>query len=164
MNIIHFIEKIFFIEIEFLEKISLPYFLIIYVIDASCICRICKMFNEPVWQALIPFYNWRVIFKYCWNDKAFKEHLILELLNIVIPVIYEELITHEFIELIILIVDLILAIIGFRHSIEIMSYLLESFGYEKKRYKILMFIFDIPLIMCAYGKNKYLYNASLKKK
>ena len=163
MNIIHFIEKIFFIEFGFLEKISLPYFLIMYVIDVSCICRLCKMFNEPVWQAFIPFYNWRVVFKYCWNDKAFWEHLVLELLNIVIPVIYEELISHEFIELILLIVDLILAVIGFKHSIEIMSYLLESFGYEKKRYKILMFIFDIPLIMCAYGKNKYLYNASLKK-
>ena len=160
MNIIHFIEKIFFIEFAFLERISLPYFLIMYVIDVSCICRLCRMFDEPIWQAFIPFYNWRVIFRYCWNDKAFKQHLLLEFLNLVIPVIYEELISHEFIELFLLILDLILAIIGLKHSIEIMSYLLESFGYEKKWYRIMMFIFDIPLIMCAYGKNRYLYNAS----
>ena len=163
MNIIHFIEKIFFIEFEFLEKISLPYFLILYVIDACSIYRLCRIFDEEVWQAFIPLVNWRIPFKYCWNEEAYHQHIMLELWNILIPLIYENMITHEYIELLLLVIDLILAILAIRHSIEIMTFMLKSFGYESRWYRLAMFILDIPLIICAFGKNKYLYNASLKE-
>ncbi len=139
MNIIHFIEKIFFIEIEFLEKISLPYFLVIYLIDVICICRLCKQFKEETWQAFIPLYNWRIIFKYCWNEQAYQQHVLLELLNILIPMAYENFLMHEYIELFLLVLDLIIAITAIKHCIETMTFLLKSFGYESRWYRVAMF-------------------------
>ena len=161
MNIIHFIEKIFFIEIEFLEKISLPYFLVIYLIDVICIYHLCKQFKEEIWQAFIPLYNWRIIFKYCWNEQAYQQHVLLELLNILIPMAYENFLVHEYIELFLLVLDLIIAIMAIKHCIETMTFLLKSFGYEGRWYRVAMFFFNLPLIICAFGGNRYLYNASL---
>ena len=51
MNILHFIEKIPLIELEFIEHVGLPYFVILYLIDVYCPCRMCKSFSEPVLKA-----------------------------------------------------------------------------------------------------------------
>ena len=160
MNIVHILEKIPGLHLHFLEKIALPYFIILYLIDAASAYRLCKKFNEPVWTAFIPFYNWRTAFKYCWNLEAFFEHVVLEVLNLVLPVI-ASIINVPIITTIITVVDLIVLVMAVRHGIHIGHYLYESFGY-KVNY-LLMFIFDIPLLLAAFGKNIYLGNTSILK-
>ena len=94
MNIIHLIEKIPFIEWEILEHFGLPYMVILYLIDAYCTYRMCKSFNDPVWTSFIPFYNWIVVFRHCWNLKAFYEHLAIEICGLALPFIIEEFVHH----------------------------------------------------------------------
>ena len=157
MNIIHIIEKIPGLHWHFLEKIALPYFTILYVIDAVCAYRLCRRFNEPVWTAFIPLYNWRTAFKYCWNLEAFYEHVVLEVLNLVLPVI-AGWIKVPIITTIITVIDLAVLVMAIRHGIHIGCYLYESWGYPINY--PLIFILDIPLILAAFGKNIYLGNTS----
>ena len=95
MNIIHLIEKIPFIEWEILEHFGLPYMVILYLIDAYCTYRMCKSFNDPVWTSFIPFYNWIVVFRHCWNLKALYEHLAIEICGLALPFIIEEFVHQE---------------------------------------------------------------------
>lgn len=158
MNILHFIEKIPLFELEFIEHIGVPYFIILYLIDVYCTYRMCKSFNEPTWTSFIPFYNWIVVFKYCWNLKAFQEHLLIEIAGIMIPFLSEAFITHETIELIIAIIDLFIACLGVRHAIEIGVFTLKAYGYNVKKNFIFIFLFDIVLILTLNAK--YLGNKS----
>lgn len=160
MNILHFLEKLELDFLHFINDTVLPYTLIIYLIDIICIYRVCKKFKEPVWQAFVPVYNWRVIFKYCWNDKAFLEHLFIEITIILIIPIFESLVNHEIIDFVIFVIDLIISIIGLKHAIEVNIFNLKSYGYNEWYYIPLMFFFNGALILCTFGKHDYLGNFS----
>ena len=157
MNIIHVIEKIPGLHLHFLEKIALPYFILLYLIDTACAIKLCRQFNEPLWTAFIPFYNWRTAFKYCWNLEAFYEHVVLEVLNLVLPII-AGWINVPIITTIITVIDLVVLVMAIRHGIHIGCYLYESWGY-KISYP-LIFILDIPLLLAAFGRKIYLGNTS----
>jgi hypothetical protein len=151
MNIVHFIEKIPFWEIEFLEEIAWPYFVILYLIDAFCTYRMYRRFNEPGWQCLIPFYNWKVCFEHCWDLKAFREHLFLEVCGFVLPFI-DVSFHSEFLVFLFSLLDIAVACLGLRHGIEIGIFTLRSFGYDVKRYLWSIFFFDFALILSLKGK------------
>ena len=152
MNIIHFLEKIPFLELELLERIALPYLICLYLIDVFCTYRLYKRFNEPVWPSFIPFFNWKILFEKCWNLRAFKEHLIIEICGLALPFICEALKGKELIVLILSIVDLIVACLGLKHAYEIGVFTLKSFGYETKKYLWSIFIFDLVLVLAVKGK------------
>ena len=158
MNIIHLIEKIPFIEWEILEHFGLPYMVILYLIDAYCTYRMCKSFNDPVWTSFIPFYNWIVVFRHCWNLKAFYEHLVIEICGLILPFIIEEFVHQEIWIFILSILDLIIAFLGAKHALEIGEFTLRSYGLDVKKNLWLVFFFDGVLIKTL--NRKYLGNMS----
>ena len=160
MNVVHFIEKIPLFELELLETVGLPYMALLYLIDVYCTYRMCKSFNEPVWTSFIPFYNWIVVFKYCWNLKAFQEHMLIEIAGLLIPFFSEAFITHEGIEFILAIIDLFVACLGLKHGIEIGIFVLKAHGYDAKKLFPIIFFFDLPLILSL--RARYLGNPSLE--
>ena len=158
MNILHFIEKIPLFELEFIEHIGVPYFVLLYLIDVYCTFRMGKSFNEPTWTSFIPFYNWIIVFKHCWNLKAFEEHMLIEVAGLLIPFLSKAFISHETIALIIALIDLFIACLGIKHGIEIGVFTLKAYGCDVKKYFWTIFFFDIPLILTL--KAKYLGNMS----
>ena len=158
MNIIHFIEKLPILELELIEHVALPYMVILYLIDVYCTVRMARSFNEPIWPCFIPFFNWKVVFKHCWNLKAFYEHLVIELLGLAIPFICEEVLEHETLEFILSIIDIIVACFGLKHGIEIGIFTMKSYGLDVKKNFIFIFLFDIVLIKAVH--RKYLGNMS----
>ncbi len=157
MNIIHFIEKIPFLHSEIVEKAALPYMIILYLVDVFCSYKAYVRFKEPVWQCLIPFYNWKVFFEYCWELKAFYEHLAIEVCGLLLPVM-TSLLSKGLVFYIFVIIDLLVACMGLKHSFEIGVFILRSYGYEVKKYIWSIFVFDIVLILTA--NREYLGNKS----
>ena len=51
--------------------------ILLYLIDVFCTYRLCRSFHDPAWTSFIPFYNWIVVFRHCWNLETFHEHLLL---------------------------------------------------------------------------------------
>ena len=160
MNIIHTIEKIPFIEAEIFEHWGLPYMILLYLIDAYCTYRMCKKFGDPVWTSFIPFYNWIVVFRHCWNLTAFYQHFALEVSGLVIPLIIEHLIHGEVLTFIFTVIDLAVAIMAVKHAIEIGEFTLKAYGYDFHKYFWSIFIFDAVLILTL--NRKYLGNKSLE--
>lgn len=158
MNIIHVIEKIPFIEAEIFEHWGLPYMIMLYLIDAFCTYRMCRQFGEPTWTCFIPFYNWIVVFRHCWNMTAFYQHFTLEVLGLVIPLIIEHFIKGELLTFIFTAIDLAVAFMAVKHAIEIGELTLKSYGYDHHKYFWSIFIFDIVLILTLKGR--YLGNMS----
>ena len=161
MNIIHLIEKIPFLELEFIEHIGLPYMILLYLIDVFCTYRLCKSFLDPAWTSFVPFYNWIVVFRHCWNLEAFREHLLLETLGLLIPITCEGLASYEWLELILSIADIAVACLALRHALEIGKLMLQAYGYDVKKYFVSILLFDAVLILAVKGK--YKGNQSLVK-
>lgn len=161
MNILHFIEKLPFILFELEEHYIIIYSILLYLIDTLSILRLYKKFNEKIdYKAFIPFYNWRIVFKYCWNDKAFWQHFFIEIAGLGIPFICEFLELNGLVLDIIVFVDLIIALWGLKHAIEISMLTLEAFDYNKYIGIPLALVFNIELILIAFGKKKYIGNKS----
>ena len=161
MNIIHLLEKIPFILFELEEHYILIYSILLYLIDTTCILKLYKKFNEKIdFKAFIPFYNWRIVFKYCWNDKAFWQHFFIEIAGISIPLICEILKIDGILLNVIAIIDLFIALWGLKHAIEISMLSLEAFNYNKYLGIPLALVFNLELILIAFGKNKYIGNKS----
>ena len=161
MNIIHLIEKIPFLELEFIERIGIPYMILLYLIDVFCTNRLCGYFHENAWTCLIPFYNWIVVFRHCWNLKAFREHLLLEVLGLLIPIVCECFASTEWLELSLSIIDIAVACLALKHAIEIGRLTLEAYGYDVRKYFASIFFFDAVLILAVKGN--YQGNPSLKE-
>ena len=151
MNIIHLIEKIPFLELE-LDLLASPYLILLYLIDVVCTFILSEKYDRPVWPSFIPFYNWRVIFDLCWNREAFHEHVLLEVLGLMIPLIYEEISAPDLILMIFVVLDLYVAYRIIHHAIETGEHILKSFGYENKALLITVFFFDAILILAVRGK------------
>lgn len=158
MNIIHVIEKIPFIEAEIFEHWGLPYMILLYLIDAFCTYRMCRQFGEPTWTSFIPFYNWIVVFRHCWNMTAFYQHFTLEVLGLVIPLFIEHFIRGEILTFIFTVLDLAVAFMAVKHAIEIGEFTLKSYGYDHHKYFWSIFIFDAVLLLTL--KSRYLGNMS----
>lgn len=159
MNIIHLIEKIPFLELEFIQRVGFPYMILLYLIDVRCTYRLCKSFRDPSWTSFVPFYNWIVVFRHCWNLKAFHEHLVLEVLGLLIPVICEDLASFGWLELTLSIADIAVACLAVKHALEIGKLTLEAYGYDVKKYFASILFFDAVLILAAKGQ--YRGNCSL---
>jgi hypothetical protein len=151
MNIIHLIEKIPFLELEFIEHAGLPYMILLYLIDVFCTRRLCKSFEEATWTSYIPFYNWVVVFRHCWNLKAFYEHLLLEVLGLAIPIICEHIVFLEWLESIFSLIDIAVACLATKHVLEIGRFTLLAYGYDAKKYFAAIFFFDAVLILAVKG-------------
>ena len=154
MNIIHLIEKIPFLEIELIEKIGLPYMVLLYLVDVFCIYRMCRRFKEPVWTSFMPFYNRIVVFRHCWNLQAFYQHLRIEITGLVLPFVIEHFFARGIMLVILTAVDLYVAYLGVRHAIEIGEFTLKSFGYDVHRYFWSIFFFHGVLILADVGKHR----------
>ena len=150
MNIIHLLEKIPFLELEF-DLLAMPYMILLYLIDVVCTFILAKKYDKPLWPSFIPFYNWRVIFDLCWDRKAFYEHVLLEVLGLAIPVVYEAIHAPDLILMIFVIIDLYVAYRIVRHAIETGEHILKSFGYENKALLVTIFFFDAILILAVKG-------------
>ena len=159
MNILHFLEKLpgHFLTVG--EEYVWGYTVLLYLIDTVCLFRISKKRGAPLWRCFLPFYQWKVLFEDCWNLKAFREHFFIEVSGFAIPVIIETTGMSGPLEKVFLVLDLLLAIWGIKHAFEISELSLESYEYPKK-YAFLIFLFDIPLWILAFGKNAYHKNAS----
>ncbi len=151
MNIIHLIEKIPFLELEFIERVGFPYMILLYLIDACCTHKLCESFRDPSWTSFIPFYNWIVVFRHCWNLKAFREHLFLEVLGLLIPIICEGFASFEWLELTLSLADIVVACLAVKHALEIGKLTLEAYGYDVKKYFASILFFDAVLILAVKG-------------
>ena len=142
MNIIHFIEKIPFLELVFFEKIARPYFVVLYLIDVFCCFKTYRYFKEPLWQCFIPFYNLKVYFERCWNLEAFREHLCIEILGLMIP-LFGRFIQNDILLSLLSVLEFVVSCLAMKHGFEIGTCVLRSYGYDVRKYLWSIFIFDI---------------------
>ena len=153
MNLIHLLEKIPFLELEF-DLIALPYMILLFIIDVVCGFLLSRKYERPVWPCFIPFYNWKILFDLCWDEKAFHEHVLLEVLGLLIPVFYELIPFNDLIETVLVLLDLYVACRIVKHAIETGEHVLKAFGYEGKKYLLSVFFFDAIFILALKGEYK----------
>ncbi len=161
MNVIHLIEKIPFLELEIIERVEIPYMILLYLIDVFCTYRLCESFHEDVWTSFIPFYNWIVVFRHCWDMKAFHEYLLLEFMGMALPFINERFVSRAWLQSVIAAADIVFLFLAVKHALKTGELTLKAYGYDAKKYILSVFLFDSVLILAARGH--YKGNPSLAK-
>lgn len=155
MNIVEFINKIK-LNMSIPEEVALAYTIILFFVNFICSFKFCRDFNEPIWQAFIPIYNLKVVFKYCWNMKKFIVHCVLETLSLLLPLLYEASGRET---IILWVLDIIVSLGAIVHGIELGINNLKAYGYGKTAIP-LIFFFNGSLLLTAFGQNEYIGNFS----
>ena len=146
MNIFHPLSKFNFLSIWFIEEELVSIFTILVIIlDVIYFYQLFPFIGEERKKALLPYYNWYLVYKRFWNERAFFEHLSIEIFGILYP-LFVELIEADGILLILTsIIDLAVCVLGVRHHYEINDKLYEHFEMDR-RYLPLCLVLDLSLL------------------